>query len=265
MSSSCSKRRGGRAGALVGLARHAGALVIATDAAPRTVMWLARKEPAAHHIVVTGDLGADRIVELVRSPHAPTRSITSSRLPSTRTSRWTSDCSSSAARLPLTPLGTRHRRSRFWPLVFKNIRVFFLGSDVTFQPQSRRPRRISVNEALENEGRGFEVEGRFLLESIADAHAAVEERKVSGRVILSLRRGTSGIVPLFLRRGTTLSNRRRRGDRVDRVQPNKTVTSEKGPDRRGCLTASCADGLVVELPGVALTLRKAYSADLERA
>ena len=42
-------------------------------------------------------------------------------------------------------------------------------------------------EILEGEWPGFEVEARFPLESIAQAHEVVEDRKVSGRVVLSLR------------------------------------------------------------------------------
>jgi len=45
----------------------------------------------------------------------------------------------------------------------------------------------ALNEALEGGWPGFEVEARFPLESIGEAHAAIEGRKVSGRVILSIR------------------------------------------------------------------------------
>ena len=45
----------------------------------------------------------------------------------------------------------------------------------------------ALNEALKREWPGFEVEARFPLESIAEEHGAVEGRKVSGRVILSIR------------------------------------------------------------------------------
>jgi NADPH2:quinone reductase len=74
----------------------------------------------------------------------------------------------------------------FWPLVFKNIRLFFLGSD-DFPPAAKVAAARALNEALEGEWPGFEVEARFPLESIAESHGAVEGRKVSGRVILSIR------------------------------------------------------------------------------
>ena len=52
----------------VGLARHAGALVIATVRSERDVAVAQRA--GAHHVVVTGGRGADEVVELVRA-HAP--------------------------------------------------------------------------------------------------------------------------------------------------------------------------------------------------
>jgi NADPH2:quinone reductase len=74
----------------------------------------------------------------------------------------------------------------FWPLVFKNIRLFFLGSD-DFPPAAKVAAARALNEALEGEWPGLQIDARFPLESIAEAHGAVEGRKVSGRVILSIR------------------------------------------------------------------------------
>jgi len=73
----------------------------------------------------------------------------------------------------------------FWPLVFKNLRLFFLGSD-DFPPAAKAAAARALNEALEGGWPGFEIEARFPLESIAEAHGAVEGRKVSGRVVLSI-------------------------------------------------------------------------------
>jgi NADPH2:quinone reductase len=73
----------------------------------------------------------------------------------------------------------------FWPLVFKNVRLFFLGSD-DFPAEAKMAAARALNEALEGVWPGFEIEARFPLEKIAEAHEAIEERKVSGRVVLSL-------------------------------------------------------------------------------
>jgi NADPH2:quinone reductase len=73
----------------------------------------------------------------------------------------------------------------FWPLAFKNVRLFFLGSD-DFPAEAKLAAARGLNEALEGAWPGFDIEARFPLERIAEAHEAIEERKVSGRVVLSL-------------------------------------------------------------------------------
>jgi len=69
--------------------------------------------------------------------------------------------------------------------VFKNVSVFFLGSD-DFPAEAKMAGARALNEILEGEWPGFEVEGRFPLGSIAGAHEVVEQRRLSGRVVLSI-------------------------------------------------------------------------------
>jgi len=79
----------------------------------------------------------------------------------------------------------------FWPLVFKNVRLFFLGSD-DFPAAAKAAAARALNETLEDEWPGLEVEARFPLESIAKAHELVEEHRASGRVVVTLEdRGTT--------------------------------------------------------------------------
>ena len=166
----------------VGLAQHAGALVIATVRSERDVAVAQRA--GAHHVVVTGGRGADEVVELVRA-HAPggvdhvVEVAFDANVPADEQllklggSIATYATGNPAPAIPL------------WPLFFKNIRVYFLGSD-DFPPEAKAAAARALNEALEGEWPGFEVEARFPLETIAEAHAVVEGRKVSGRVILSI-------------------------------------------------------------------------------
>jgi NADPH2:quinone reductase len=70
-------------------------------------------------------------------------------------------------------------------LLFKNIRLFFLGSD-DFPAEAKLAAARALNDTLENGWQGFEIGARFPLESIAEAHEAVEEGKVTGRVVLSV-------------------------------------------------------------------------------
>lgn len=72
----------------------------------------------------------------------------------------------------------------FWPLVFKNARLFFLGSD-DFPLEAKQTAARDLSEILREEHwSGFEVEARTPMDSIAKAHEAVEERTVRGRVVV---------------------------------------------------------------------------------
>jgi NADPH2:quinone reductase len=73
----------------------------------------------------------------------------------------------------------------FWPLVFKNIRVFFLGSD-DFPAEAKAAAAAGLNAAPAAGWPGFEIGWRFPLPAIAEAHETVEGRRGSGRVVLIL-------------------------------------------------------------------------------
>ena len=167
----------------VGLARHAGALVIATVSSERDVAVAQRA--GAHHAVVTGGRGADEVAELVRS-HAPGGvdhvvevAFDANVAADERLLKLGGSIASYATGNPAPSIP-------FWPLVFKNLRLYFLGSD-DFPAEAKAAAARALNEALEGEWPGFEVEARFPLGRIAEAHAAIEGRKVSGRVLLSIR------------------------------------------------------------------------------
>jgi NADPH2:quinone reductase len=167
----------------VALGRHAGALVIATVRSDRDAAVSQRA--GAHHVVVTGDRGADEIVQLVRV-HAP------SGVDHVVEVAFDANVAADERLLKLGgsiatyATGNPSPAIPFWPLVFKNLRLFFLGSD-DFPPAAKVAAARALNEALEGGWPGFEIGARFPLESIAEAHEAVEGRKVSGRVILIIR------------------------------------------------------------------------------
>jgi NADPH:quinone reductase len=73
----------------------------------------------------------------------------------------------------------------FWPLVFKNIRAFFLGSD-DFPPEAKAGAARDLNAALEAKWPGFETVQTFPLTAIAEAHEFLESRKARGRVVVTL-------------------------------------------------------------------------------
>ena len=81
--------------------------------------------------------------------------------------------------------GNRSPVIPFWPLVFKNNRVFFLGSD-DFPAEAKAAAAEGLNAALKAGWPGFAIGRRSPLSAIAEAHEYVEERRGSGRVVVVL-------------------------------------------------------------------------------
>jgi NADPH2:quinone reductase len=73
----------------------------------------------------------------------------------------------------------------FWQMVFKNIRVFFLGSD-DFPKEAKVKAARDLNAALEAGWPGFEIGERIPLADIARAHELVEHPLRPGRVVVVL-------------------------------------------------------------------------------
>jgi NADPH2:quinone reductase len=130
----------------VGLARHAGASVIATV---RSEPNRATAERAgAHHVVLTRGLSPEAVIESVLA-HAPD--------------------------------GVQHIvEVAFAAKVTLDEAVLSPGG------QAKADAARDLNEALAAGWPGFVIDERFALESIADAHEWIEERKGTGRVVLDL-------------------------------------------------------------------------------
>ncbi len=73
----------------------------------------------------------------------------------------------------------------FWPMVFKNTRVFFLGSD-DFPPEAKASGALELNAALEAGWSGFAIREQIPLSEIARAHELVEQPANPGRVVVTL-------------------------------------------------------------------------------
>jgi len=73
----------------------------------------------------------------------------------------------------------------FWQLVFKNIRIFFLGSD-DFPPEVKLEAVRVLNAAFEAGWAGFEIAEQIPLAEIATAHERVEHPIRRGRVVVTL-------------------------------------------------------------------------------
>ena len=73
----------------------------------------------------------------------------------------------------------------FWQMVFKNIRLFFLGSD-DFPKDAKISAARDLNEALRAGWSGFAISERVPLAEIARAHELVEHPPRPGRVVVTL-------------------------------------------------------------------------------
>ena len=73
----------------------------------------------------------------------------------------------------------------FWQMVFKNIRIFFLGSD-DFPAEAKAAGARDINSALEAGWKGFPISERIPLQEIARAHELVEHPVRPGRVVVTL-------------------------------------------------------------------------------
>src|ERR1700761_1896094 len=73
----------------------------------------------------------------------------------------------------------------FWQMVFKNIQLFFLGSD-DFTPEAKAAAARDINAALEAGWSGFAIGERIPLSEIARAHELAEHPQHPGRVVVML-------------------------------------------------------------------------------
>ena len=160
----------------VQLARRAGARVIGTtrSSSDETVA----RRAGAHEVILAGeDLrarmksiapgGVDHVVEVAFAANLDTDV-------ELLTLRGSIGAYATDQQLPKVP---------FWPMVFKNIRVFFLGSD-DFTSEEKAAAVRDLNLALDAGWSGFEIAERVPLSEIARAHELVERPRRPGRVVV---------------------------------------------------------------------------------
>ena len=166
----------------VALARHTGASVIATV---RVETDRATAERAgAHHVVLTRGLSPEAVAESMRA-HAPNGIIHIVEVAFAANVNMDEAVLSPGGSIATYATNDPRTEIPFWPLVFKNVRIDFLGSD-DFPGQARADAARDLNEALSAGWPGFVIDERFALDAIADAHEWIEERKGTGRVVLDL-------------------------------------------------------------------------------
>jgi NADPH2:quinone reductase len=166
----------------VALARHAKAQVVATVRSESDV--LTAKRAGAHEVILTDGLSADETVEQIRTfvPDGIHHVVEVAFHANISTDERVLTLGGSIATYAT---GDPSPSIPFWPLVFKNVRLFFLGSD-DFPPEAKAAAAAGLNEALEEGWTGFEVVERFSLNDIANAHEFVERLPRSGRVVVTV-------------------------------------------------------------------------------
>ena len=166
----------------VALAQHAGANVLATvrSEGDRAVA----ERAGAHHVLITDGLSGERAVERIRTQvpdgvdHIVEVAFHANIAADEQILRLGGSIATYATGNPTPTIP-------FWPLVFKNIAIFFLGSD-DFPAAAKAEAARSLNEALEQRWPGFDIQARLSLDQIAAAHEMVERGASAGRVVLNL-------------------------------------------------------------------------------
>jgi NADPH2:quinone reductase len=162
----------------VRLARLAGATVIATVQSEEQSD--VAREAGAQHVVLSGEENAARVAAIAPDgiDHIVEVAFAANIASDERMLKLGGSIATYASNAPDATIP-------FWPLVFKNVRVFFLGSD-DFPLEAKRKAAQDLNEAIQQGWVGLHVGARLALADIAEAHAFIEERKGPGRVVVTL-------------------------------------------------------------------------------
>lgn len=166
----------------VALARHAGATVITTVRSEADEAIAQRA--GAHHVVRTEGLEVKEVIERIRA-HAPDGIDHIVEVAFHANVAADEELLRLGGSMAAYATGDAEPSIPFWPLVFKNVRLYFLGSD-DFPWEAKLAAARGLTEILEGGWPGFEIGARFPLESIAEAHEALEDRRVSGRIVVDL-------------------------------------------------------------------------------
>jgi NADPH2:quinone reductase len=165
----------------VSIARHSGAHVLAT--VRRADQIPVAEAAGAHHTVLTSGRGEKEAVDEILTlcpdgvDHIVEVAFHANVAMDEAVLRQGGSIATYATGDPLPTLP-------FWPLAFKNIALFFLGSD-DFPMEAKQAAAQHLSQMLRAGWSGPVVSRVFSLDDIAAAHGAVESGQARGRVVLS--------------------------------------------------------------------------------
>lgn len=166
----------------VQLARRAGAHVFATVRSSEDEAVASRA--GAHQVIRTGGVRADEVVNQIRKA-APEGVAHIVEVAFDVNIEADVAILGQGGSVAVYATGEPSPRIPVWELVFKNIRVFFVGSD-DFPAETKAAAARDLNAAVEAKWPGFENIQKFPLSAIAEAHEYIESRKARGRVVVTL-------------------------------------------------------------------------------
>jgi NADPH:quinone reductase len=174
---------GGAVGSLaVGLARRAGAFVIATVRSRAS--HEAAMRAGAHHVVRTDGRSAAEVITDVRAlAPAGVHHIVEVAFDT----NVDMDLQLLAMGGAIAAYATANPRPSlpFWDLLFKNARILLLGSD-DFPEDAKLEAALAVNDLLRSGWHGLLIDRTYPLAEIAAAHEHAQTRLASGRVVVTL-------------------------------------------------------------------------------
>lgn len=168
----------------VAIARHGGAQVLATvrSSADEDVAWNA----GAHEVIRTDQVRGAEVVDRIRRKapggvdHIVEVAFHANIAIDHEILNQRGSIAAYATGDPNPPLP-------FWPMVFKNLRLFLLGSD-DFLVAEKRVAAETLTAMLESGWRAHPIAQTLPLQDIARAHELVEGGTARGRVLLDLTR-----------------------------------------------------------------------------
>ncbi|HZQ61483.1 MAG TPA: zinc-binding dehydrogenase, partial [Casimicrobiaceae bacterium] len=163
----------------IALARHAGARVIATV---RSSADQAIASEAGAHEIVPARAEAQEIVQRIRSV-APDGVDHVIEVAFHANVEIDAAVLRNGGSIATYASGEPKPHVPFWPLVFKNVAIHFLGSD-DFPPRAKEEAARDINAALAAGWKGFAIGARYPLDRIAAAHERVEDAAQPGRTVL---------------------------------------------------------------------------------